>query len=119
MSEKKLFAEFPPISTEQWEATILADLKGADYEKKLVWKTGEGFNVKPYYRAEDLQNLTYLRVQPGEFPYVRGNKKDSNSWEIRQEVKVSSAKEANATAVDALIKGADAVGFHKIGRAHV
>ncbi len=112
MSEKKLFAEFPPISTEQWEATILADLKGADYEKKLVWKTGEGFNVKPYYRAEDLQNLTYLRVQPGEFPYVRGNKKDSNSWEIRQEVKVSSAKEANATAVDALIKGADAVGFH-------
>ena len=111
MSEKKLFTEFPPVPTEQWEETIKADLKGADYEKKLVWRTGEGFNVKPYYRAEDLQNLSYLNVLPGEFPFVRGNKKGQNLWEIRQEVKVSSAKEANATALDALAKGVDAVGF--------
>ena len=51
--EQKLFAEFPPVSTEQWESVIAVDLKGADYEKKLVWRTAEGFNVRPYYRAMD------------------------------------------------------------------
>ena len=111
MSEKKLFTEFPPVSTEQWESVINADLKGADYEKKLVWKTGEGFNAKPYYRAEDLNGLEYLKTVPGEFPYVRGNKPDSNNWEIRHEIKVTCTKEANAVALDALAKGADAVGF--------
>ena len=34
-------------------AKITADLKGVPFEKKLVWKTGEGFNVNPFYRAED------------------------------------------------------------------
>ena len=50
MSEK-LFTEFPPVTTEQWEEVINKDLKGADYDKKLVWKTQEGFSVRPYYRA--------------------------------------------------------------------
>ena len=36
--EQKLFVEFPPVTTERWEEAIKADLKGADYEKKLVWK---------------------------------------------------------------------------------
>jgi hypothetical protein len=30
---EKLFAEFPPVSTEEWEKVITTDLKGADYEK--------------------------------------------------------------------------------------
>ena len=55
--ENKLFQEFPPVSTEQWEEVILKDLKGADYQKKLVWRTDEGFSVRPYYRAEDLDTL--------------------------------------------------------------
>ena len=46
-------AEFPPTSTAEWEAQIAKDLKGADYEKRLVWKTDEGIAVRPYYRAED------------------------------------------------------------------
>ena len=54
MEDNKLFSEFPPVSTEKWEEVINKDLKGADYEKKLVWRTIEGFKVKPYYRAEDL-----------------------------------------------------------------
>ncbi len=51
---EKLFTEFPPVPTEKWEEVIAVDLKGADYERKLVWRTGEGFNVRPYYRAENL-----------------------------------------------------------------
>ena len=70
MENNKLFSEFPPVSTEKWEEVINKDLKGADYEKKLVWQTIEGFSVKPYYRAEDLESLTYLNTNPSECPYV-------------------------------------------------
>ena len=73
MSQEKLFAEFPPVSTEDWEKVIVADLKGADYEKKLVWKTWEGLAVKPYYRAEDLKGLQWLLDNlPGGVPFVGG-----------------------------------------------
>ena len=79
----KLFAEFPPVSTEQWEEAIIKDLKGADYDKKLVWKTQEGFSVRPYYRMENLADIKFLDSEPGQFPFVRGVK-NSNEWLIRQ-----------------------------------
>lgn len=52
-----LAQEFPPTPTKEWEAAIAKDLKGADYEKKLVWRTEEGLSVRPYYRSEDLKGL--------------------------------------------------------------
>jgi methylmalonyl-CoA mutase len=111
--DTKLLAEFPPVTTEQWEAVIREDLKGADYEKKLVWKTIEGLNVKPYYRAEDLKNIDFTKVKPGEFPYVRGNKEKGNNWLIRQDFDVISDNpaETNQKAIDALTKGIDSLGF--------
>jgi len=112
MAEEKLFTEFPPISTEEWEATINKDLKGADYEKKLVWRTDEGFNVRPYYRAENLNDIKYLDTLPGEFPYTRGTKADNNHWEIVQEVEEADLAEANAIAVDALERGATTIAFN-------
>ena len=108
---KKLFEEFPPISTEQWEAVIVKDLKGADYNKKLVWKTAEGFQVKPYYRSEDLNNIPWMGVLPDEFPYVRGNKTSENTWLVRQDVIVKDVAEANKTALEAIKRGANAIGF--------
>ncbi len=64
MEEKtgRLFTGFPPVSTREWDAKIREDLKGADYEKKLIWKTPEGFKVKPFYSAEDLQDLQYTEA---------------------------------------------------------
>lgn len=50
----RLREDFPPVTTEEWEAVIQSDLKGADYQKRLVWKTDEGIDVKPYYRSQDL-----------------------------------------------------------------
>lgn len=111
VNQEKLFTEFPPVSTQDWEAVIQVDLKGADYDKKLVWKTNEGFKVKPYYRAEDLQNLKYLNVNPSEFPYVRGTKTESNKWEICQDVTVVNPAEAGRVACESIDKGATAVGF--------
>ncbi len=110
-NKKKLFTEFPPVSTEDWEKAIHRDLKGADYEKKLVWKTNEGFDVKPYYRKENLSGLDYLSVLPGEFPFVRGIKKPKNDWYIRQDIPVDTIAKANKKALDILMKGVNSLGF--------
>ena len=53
-AELNLKREFPPVATAEWEAAIHADLAGADYQKKLVWRTPENIAVKPYFRAEDV-----------------------------------------------------------------
>ena len=98
----KLFAEFPEVSTPQWEEVINTDLKGADYEKKLVWKSAEGFSVRPYYRTEDLASIDTVGATPGQFPFVRGTKKDNN-WLVRQSITVSCPSEANKLALKSLL----------------
>lgn len=84
--------EFPPVSTDAWEAVIKTDLKGADYEKRLVWRTEEGIAVRPYYRREQLDGLeAQIEAAPGDFPFVRGSGKP---W-----------AEAQATAFPGAIRG--------------
>lgn len=107
----KLFGEFPPITTEEWDAKVVTDLKGKDFERALVWRTNEGFNVRPYYRQENLDGLNYLNTQPGEFPFVRGNKTDNNDWLVRQDIDVTDLAEANKKALEVLGKGITSLGF--------
>ncbi|GHT58237.1 methylmalonyl-CoA mutase small subunit [Bacteroidia bacterium] len=90
---------------------IVADLKGADFEKKLVWKTNEGFNVNPFYRTEDIAGLKTTESLPGAYPYVRGTKKDKNDWFVRQDIEVHDFAEANKKALDILNKGVNSLGF--------
>ena len=109
-SNQKLFEEFPPTTTEEWLEVVTKDLKGADFDKRLVWKTSEGFNLQPFYREEDLQNLDYLDTLPGEFPFVRGSK-TTNEWLVRQDIYVNSIADANKKAVDITTKGINSIGF--------
>lgn len=109
--KEKLFQDFPPVSTQEWMDRITADLKGADFEKRLVWKTNEGFKVNPFYREENIKNLKTAESLPGEYPYVRGTKKD-NEWYTRQDIKVTDLKAANAKALDVLKKGINSIGFN-------
>ncbi len=110
-NKEKLFSEFTAPTTQEWLDKIEVDLKGADFQKRLVWRTNEGFSVQPFYRREDLANLKTPDALPGEFPFVRGNKKDSNEWYIRQNIKVDDPVEANKKALDILNKGVDSLGF--------
>jgi len=116
--KEKLFTEFTAPTTQEWLDKIEVDLKGADFQKRLVWRTNEGFNVQPFYRREDLANLKTPDALPGEFPFVRGNKKDSNEWYIRQNIVVTDPAEANKKALDILMKGVDSIGF-KLGHAEL
>lgn len=110
-SKEKLFAEFAPTTTEEWMEKITVDLKGADFAKKLVWRTNEGFNVQPFYRMEDIEGLATTTALPGEFPFVRGTKKDNNTWYVRQDINVCCPKEANEKALYMLERGVDSLGF--------
>ncbi|MBP5713806.1 MAG: methylmalonyl-CoA mutase small subunit [Prevotella sp.] len=117
-NKEKLFTEFTAPTTQEWLDKIEVDLKGADFQKRLVWRTNEGFNVQPFYRREDLANLKTPDALPGEFPFVRGNKKDSNEWYVRQNIAVTDPAEANKKALDILMKGVDSIGF-KLGHAEL
>jgi len=108
---EKLFTDFPPVTTQEWMDVITKDLKGADFQKRLVWRTNEGFQVNPFYRAEDVEGKPALENLPGQFPYVRGTKKE-NVWSVRQDIDVKDFAEANKKAVMLLNKGVTSLGFH-------
>jgi methylmalonyl-CoA mutase len=111
--EKKLplFREFAPVPTEQWEETIVRDLKG-DNPDTLLWSTYEGITVKPFYRQEDLQELTHLGSLPGALPYVRGRKTGLNSFLNMASLSVDGdGKEGISKAAEALSQGADGIHF--------
>lgn len=113
-TNERLFDMFEPVSTEDWLAKINVDLKGADFNKKLVWRTNEGFNVQPFYRRSDVKDLPHMGTVPGQFPYVRGTK-DSNNWLIRQQVEGCTPEEINREALHVLNRGVDSIGV-KLGR---
>ena len=115
-NKEKLFSEFQAPTTQEWLDKIEVDLKGADFQKRLVWRTNEGFNVQPFYRREDLKDLKAVDSLPGEFPFVRGNKKTDNLWFVRQNINVEDAKVANEKALDILNKGVDSLGFKIKGK---
>ena len=48
-----LFEDFEPVSPTAWKQKIQMDLKGADYNDTLLWKTDEGVLVRPFYTEED------------------------------------------------------------------
>jgi methylmalonyl-CoA mutase len=110
MATDNLLQEFPPVSTASWEEAIHKDLKGADYTKKLIWQSGEGLAVKPYYRAEDISGLDYLDAAPGDFPFVRGARL-AGGWRIREEIDALEPQEANLAACAAVAAGAEEIAF--------
>lgn len=112
MAEKneKLFDMFPGVSYEEWRAKVEADLKGADFDKKLVWRTNEGFNVQPIYRAEDIADLKTTDSLPGEYPYVRGTR-TNNEWLTRQQIIADTPEKANEIALEVLDRGVNSLGF--------
>lgn len=116
-TKEKLFTEFQAPTTQEWLDKIQVDLKGADFQKRLVWRTSEGFSVQPFYRKEDVEKLQTPNALPGEYPFVRGNKKDDNTWYIRQEIDAADASAANIKAKDVLNKGIDSLSFKIPGKA--
>jgi methylmalonyl-CoA mutase len=108
---------FPPVSTADWDAAVRRDLKGADYDKRLVWRPEDGVSVKPFYREEDVPDGGAQRdAEPGALPVVRGD--GTGRWEIAgtfeppaDAVRVDLLHDAGATSIQelayALAEGVD------------
>jgi len=109
MSKDSLFNEFSPVTADEWKKQIIKDLKGADYEEKLLWNTDEGFRLEPYYTGEDLKELSWLTSQaPGRFPFARTGKEPSNNWNINIEIG-RLAKDTSPKILKTFLDGADSI----------
>jgi len=96
---KFLFEDFDEVSAKQWKQQIQYDLKGADYNETLIWKSSEGVNVKPFYHQDDFkQDFQSIPGQP-------------ESWKIAQKIFIDDERIANAIALDAVNRGAEAIIF--------
>lgn len=96
---KFLFKDFDEVSAKQWKQKIQYDLKGADYNETLIWKSAEGVNVKPFYHEDDFKE-DFLSI-PGQ----------PQTWKIAQKIFVDDEEIANNIALDALNRGAEAIIF--------
>ncbi len=95
---KDLFEEFSPITQKEWLQQISKDLKGADFDEKLIWHSDEGLGIKPFYTSEDSKT---------EAPVIFSH----TQWQHVVEIFVEDAKSANAFALKALEKGATGLHF--------
>lgn len=98
----RLFEDFPPVSTEEWEAKIREDLKG-DYDDTLLWRLADDVTLRPFYRSEDVEALQHMhRDGPTVHLY--------SPWRIQQNI-------AAGTLTDAAdhVRGAVEGGAHRIG----
>ena len=99
MSKEGLFEEFDAISAKAWKQQIQFDLKGADYNKNLVWESPEGISVKPFYHADDFESRNIDKI--AQVP----------KWYIAQNIYASTGKKANEKALDVLNRGVDRLIF--------
>jgi methylmalonyl-CoA mutase len=100
---KALFSDFPSVSTEQWMERVTADLKGADFDRKLVWKNLTGINIQPCYNLEN--SITQLK-NTGE---------NSQSLINYRSVAAITAKIGNKLAIKAIEEGINGVIFQLKG----
>ena len=98
MNRKKLFGDFSEVSAKAWKQKIQYDLKGADYNDTLVWKSPEGINVKPFYHADDLSDIPTALSTP-------------QDWKIGQVICVENATVANEQATKAIARGVESIQF--------
>lgn len=102
---EKGYAGFATVTREQWKARAVEDLKGADFDRKLVWKTDDGFSVQPFYTSEDLAEKTTPTVIA---PSLCGNRRQ---WINYTQVSVHDLAAANRQAVEMLSFGATGILF--------
>jgi len=58
---EKLFNDFAHTSKQDWVELAVKDLKGQNFEKKLITKSLEGFSLLPFYTEEDSATFAWLQ----------------------------------------------------------
>jgi methylmalonyl-CoA mutase len=105
-----LASGFDPATFEKWRHLVDKALKGADFERKLVFKTADGLRVEPLYtRADTLAGAA--SAVPGKAPFTRGThgQAQDQGWQIHQRVVEADAAAANKVILEELEGGANGV----------
>ena len=106
-----LFFDFVQKSKEDWIERAIEDLKGGDFNKKLVWKVIDGFDLDPFYTAEDLVELKYLNGFHNLLLNVEDPAAGPRKWLNIEKIVVFNEKKSNLIATEALHMGADGIHF--------
>ncbi len=112
--ELRLRDDFAPSDLQAWRQLVEKDLKGADYGKKLVWRTHEGFSIQPIYTVADRTDSMPREAPPGAAPYRRGTTpptRGAEPWQVRQDCLLASPEELNGALRDGLARGQNAIGI--------
>ena len=96
---KILFDGFSPVSSKQWKQLIQFDLKGADYNETLVWKSNEDIAVRPFYHADEFKEL----------PKTSSTK--ATQWHICETIFVADVKKSNEKALNIIARGTESITF--------
>lgn len=110
--ELNLLDEFAPPTYDEWKEKVVADLKGAPFEKKLLTKTYEGITLQPIYTQNDIKDLPHLENTPGFNEYVRSSNAAGylkKSWDISQELPYGLAEDFNTALKTDLERGQTAI----------
>lgn len=92
-----LFQDFEEVSAKQWKQKIQYDLKGADYNEELIYKSRDGINIKPFYTADDVSEG--FQVSP------------PKEWKICEKIFVASVDISNHRALEVIKRGAESLWF--------
>jgi methylmalonyl-CoA mutase len=98
---EELFQDFDALEYQQWKESAIKTIKGADFDKKLTWKTQENILVQPYY-AESRAQLSDVALIPQDI---------HKPWDIIEPIMVKDIKSANTQSLEALNNGATAIEF--------
>lgn len=92
------FDKFDGQSSQAWKQRIQFELNGADFNEKLVWKSLEGIDVKPFYHSDSKINPSPIKHQ-------------SDQWKIGEQIYVQNVKFAHKKALKCLSGGAESIYF--------
>ncbi len=102
------FNEFKTVSKAEWEAQIIADLKGKDPSLLTTNDEIEEIEFTSYMHQEDINSFD---ESPGDFPFTRGMNRSDNDWKNGAYIKIEDAKTTNKKALTSLNLGADLLVF--------
>ncbi|WP_438712711.1 methylmalonyl-CoA mutase subunit beta [Aquimarina muelleri] len=95
---KSLFNSFEDVSSKQWKQKIQFDLKGADYNEALIYKSLEGIDIKPFYNQEDITDIKNEVSHP-------------STWRNSIKIIVDQASNSNQKALKEIKRGAESIHF--------
>ena len=97
---KSLFSEFGPVRKQDWIEKVKVDLKGADFDKTLVWKNLSHIEIQPFYNHEDKK------------AYLQNTGENTQTLVNYRHIEVSNEASGNGLALKAIEEGINGLLFH-------